>query len=642
VAAAALALAPASAAAGAHGLTPIGGCIMDVGGAAGCPTTFEGLNQGRAVVVSPDGLNLYTASRIDDAVLTFTRAPSGAVTPAACVRNSAAAGCMTTPALDGAKGLAISPNGAQLYAVTEDSDSIVVFNRGAGGALTPAGCFALTNAAGCTATAGMDSPAGIAISADGTSVYVASQNSDAIVRFNRAAGGALTPAGCVMDTGAAAGCSASTEGLNGVSQLVVAPNGTSVHAVASADGAVTSFTRAAGGALTPAGCFEGPSSSATCALTMEFLDGPATIAFSPDGEDLYVGANSNPLIARFEPLPAGELVEEGCIVSSVVNAPGECTVIYKWLEAPTAIVVSPDGESLYIAAPGSRVTEIIREEDGDVREGSCVVIPVNSGCPLKVDGLGGLGALAISPDNTSVYTVASQSLVAFRRDIAPVCRDTRSTGVPGAAQTVALSCSDVNGDAIAFEIVEQPANGTLGAPSASSVGYTPAGGFSGVDSFVYRAVANGKTSELARAIVLVQPATGPVGPQGATGAAATGPAGANGLNGAPGPIGATGPQGPVGPRGPAGRDAKVTCKPSKPKRGQVKVTCSVRFTASRRVAVRATLKRAGRTYATGYEVVNRGEAGVALRAKRKLVRGTYTLSLKFANGDVLNQKVKVR
>jgi hypothetical protein len=60
------------------------------------------------------------------------------------------------------------------------------------------------------------------------------------------------------------------------------------------------------------------------------------------------------------------------------------------------------------------------------------------------------------------------------------------------------------------------------------------------------------------------------------------------------------------------------------------------------VAVRAKLVRRGVTYATAYRVVNRGDAGVALKARRKLVRGTYTLSLRFANGDVLNQKVRVR
>ena len=84
---------------------------------------------------------------------------------------------------------------------------------------------------------------------------------------------------------------------------------------------------------------------------------------------------------------------------------------------------------------------MIREEDRDVREGSCVVVTANSGCPLKVDGLGGATAVADQPHGTSVYAAGSQALVSFRRDIAPVCRDTRSTGAPGAGQTVPLSCT---------------------------------------------------------------------------------------------------------------------------------------------------------------------------------------------------------
>ena len=237
--------------------------------------------------------------------------------------------------------------------------------------------------------------------------------------------------------------------------------------------------------------------------------------------------------------------------------------------------------------------------------------------------------------------------MAFKRDLPPVCDDTESTGLPGALQSIALPCSDPNGDAVTLEITREPSHGTLGAPGAS-VGYTPDGGWTGVDTFTYRAAADGKYSAPARATVLTSPATGPIGPAGPVGAGTEGPAGATG---ATGPVGALGPAGPIGPtgatgapgpRGPAGRDARITCKAARARRGRVKVTCSVRFTASRRVAVRATLKRGGRTYATGYRVVNRGSAGVALKTRRTLVRGNYTLSMKFATGDVITQKVRVR
>ena len=109
-------------------------------------------------------------------------------------------------------------------------------------------------------------------------------------------------------------------------------------------------------------------------------------------------------------------------------------------------------------------------------------------------------------------------------------------------------------------------------------------------------------------------------------AAAPGPAGAQGPQGSPGidAKGAPGPAGPAGAtgaRGPAGRDAKVTCKAAKAKKGKVKVTCSVRLVRSARVVARLTR---GRTvYASGSA---RDSGSVRLRARRAVPAGRYRLT----------------
>src|SRR3954454_6043227 len=74
--------------------------------------------------------------------------------------------------------------------------------------LTPQGCIAdVGDAAGCgTVQQGLDDVHGVAVSADGKSVYAVSNLDDAIVRFDRDAAGALTPHGCIADVGDAAGC----------------------------------------------------------------------------------------------------------------------------------------------------------------------------------------------------------------------------------------------------------------------------------------------------------------------------------------------------------------------------------------------------------------------------------------------------
>jgi streptogrisin C len=62
-------------------------------------------------------------------------------------------------------------------------------------------------------TRGLDKPVELALSPDGTSAYVASQLSDAVVRFNRdPATGDLNPAGCVAAVGSSVCRSGSTTG----------------------------------------------------------------------------------------------------------------------------------------------------------------------------------------------------------------------------------------------------------------------------------------------------------------------------------------------------------------------------------------------------------------------------------------------
>jgi hypothetical protein len=102
-----------------------------------------------------------------------------------------------------------------------------------------------------------------------------------------------------------------------------------------------------------------------------------------------------------------------------------------------------------------------------------------------------------------------------------------------------------------------------------------------------------------------------------------GPPGDKGDPGPKGATGATGAAGATGPRGPAGRDAKVTCKVAKRKKGakKIKVTCRVRL-AKTASAARWRLTRHGRTRAKG---IVRGRAAT-LRLGR-LAPGRYTLRI---------------
>src|SRR5436190_91121 len=103
--------------------TPIGtlvgqGCIADFGDAAGCGTAQQGLTGARGVAVSPDGKSVYVTSVLGDAIVRFDRdTATGALTKQGCIADAGSAiGCSETQqGLDGARSVAVSPDGKTVY-----------------------------------------------------------------------------------------------------------------------------------------------------------------------------------------------------------------------------------------------------------------------------------------------------------------------------------------------------------------------------------------------------------------------------------------------------------------------------------------------------------------------------------------------
>jgi alpha-tubulin suppressor-like RCC1 family protein len=84
----------------------------------------------------------------------------------------------------------------------------------------------------------------------------------------------------------------------------------------------------------------------------------------------------------------------------------------------------------------------------------------------------------------------------------------------GTPTRIGLVATDPDGAALTYQIVRNPANGTLSGTGADRF-YTPASGFSGTDSFTYRVVnASENPSGLATVTITVQPCTVSVSPYG--------------------------------------------------------------------------------------------------------------------------------
>ena len=76
-----------------------------------------------------------------------------------------------------------------------------------------------------------------------------------------------------------------------------------------------------------------------------------------------------------------------------------------------------------------------------------------------------------------------------------------------AAVTVSLNCSDAKSAALTYAIDSEPSNGTLATINQANgqVAYTPAGGFSGVDTFTYHAISANGVAESQTVSISVRP-----------------------------------------------------------------------------------------------------------------------------------------
>ena len=153
-------------------------------------------------------------------------------------------------------------------------------------------------------------------------------------------------------------CSDTTgTGLNQSGDVAVSPDGKNVYVLGTADDAIAEFTRNPDGSLTEIGCVaDSGASNSTCATqTANALVGPQAIVVTPDGNDVYVAASSGGVgaIDEFTRNSNGSLTELGCISESSDGASG-CgpNDNASGIERPVALAISPDGTDLYAADQG--------------------------------------------------------------------------------------------------------------------------------------------------------------------------------------------------------------------------------------------------------------------------------------------------
>jgi DNA-binding beta-propeller fold protein YncE len=349
-----------------------GGCIAAKG--AGACAKAIGLNGPNSVALSPDEHFLYATSRAADSVTIFHRnSKTGALIQlppgVGCVAGIPIPGCAVGRALLGPDVVVVSPDGASVYVGSFFGNAVAIFQRARNGVLYQAtdssGCIAEATS-GCAPGVALGAPEGMAISPDGSSVYVASALSNAVVELARdPSTGALSQAtdghGCIVDV-PLTGCTIGVQ-LSGANAVTTSPAGRDVYVTSLLSNSVTSFSRSAAGILT-----QKPGTYAClvylravgCSFGRAMI-APEGLAVSPDGSSMYVASfvtgaidvldreRESGILAQ-KPGPAGCLAPRSLPGCSRGRA----------LKGVSSIAVSPDGRNVYSTSFGSNAVDVFR------------------------------------------------------------------------------------------------------------------------------------------------------------------------------------------------------------------------------------------------------------------------------------------
>lgn len=318
---------------------PVSGVLTQKGGAAGCilePENgrrgLEGCRMGRSlgeptdIVISPDGKNVYMAATGYEGIVLFDRdTGTGALAQkrgrAGCI--SEIEGCAAATNLEGARGIAISPDGRNVYLA---ASGVTIFDRNRrsgtlGQQIDGGGCIADPETdVSCRTGRGLAGAFDIAVSADGRSVYAVGGRAMAILDRDRRTGALRQKrggAGCIRP-GRFMGCREGRDFGVGARAIVVSPDGASVYVIyqrtdrGGSDALLTLNRNLATGALTAkpgeAGCilgsaepiFESEEAAIKGCRKGRAFDGTRGVIVSPDGRSVYVTSAISAGVAIFD------------------------------------------------------------------------------------------------------------------------------------------------------------------------------------------------------------------------------------------------------------------------------------------------------------------------------------------------------
>ena len=262
--------------------------------------------------------------------------------------------------------VAITPDGTSVYVTNYSSNNVIMYNRNtSSGILTP--LVTPTISAGTN-------PQYIAVSSDNKSVYVANTNSNNISVYSRnISTGALT----LINTVAISGMCAAG--------VAVSPDGLSVYATNGNTNTVTRYNRNI--------------STGDISLASNYAtdNTPQAIAISPDGKSLYIGSSASNMVTEFSRSTVdGSLSSIGSISTSGIY--------------PFGLAVSPDGKSVYAVNTNSNNMALFSRNTTSGILSAMSTPTIATGLAPKM--------VVVAPDGKSVYVTnfSSNSISMFSRN----------------------------------------------------------------------------------------------------------------------------------------------------------------------------------------------------------------------------------
>ncbi len=267
----------------------------------------------------------------------------------------------------------------------------------------------------------------MALSPNGTQLYVTAEGLGVLSQFTLNGAGNPTLAGCVGDI---TGCSAPLEldspafALREAIRVVVSPDATHLYVASWGANNLAIFSLNGAGNPSFAGCI---GNLTGCAATSpaSALDQPTGLVITPDGRQLYVvgsGSLPTPAVESGTEKPAGNGPQEHDVSHFTLDAAGNpsfagcvgglagCAAVpaAHALEGALAATVSPDGRQLYVAGT-SDISHFTLDAAGDPSFDGCVGDLPGCAATGVPHVLYGANRLLISPNGGQLYVTSGSA-----------------------------------------------------------------------------------------------------------------------------------------------------------------------------------------------------------------------------------------